>query len=141
MRVETIGNSRAAIVQQTNLSPPSADPVGHVDFAGLWERVDGNVELLEELVGLFLDHSPRLLTQMEAALAQGDCRRAERAAHTLKGSLLNLCAITGAELALELEMAGQAEDRDRAQRILTVLHEECRRVRSELVAATRGAPV
>jgi HPt (histidine-containing phosphotransfer) domain-containing protein len=141
MRVETIANQRAGIVQHSNLSPTSTEPVGHVDFAGLWERVDGNFELLEDLVGLFLDNSPLLLTQMETALAQGDCRRAERAAHTMKGSLLNLCANAGAELALELEMAGRAEDRDRAQRILTALQEEWRRVRSELVAMTKGAAI
>jgi HPt (histidine-containing phosphotransfer) domain-containing protein len=112
---------------------------GHVDLAGLRRRVDDNVELLQELIELFLNNSPRLLTQMQAAVAERDCRRLERAAHTMKGSLLNLCAATGAELAFELESACRDEDLDQAQMVLSRLHEECRRVRSELVAATKGA--
>ena len=52
-------------------------------------RVEGDSILLRELIVLFLDDYPRTLTELLAAIANGDTSAAERHAHTLKGAASN----------------------------------------------------
>jgi PAS domain S-box-containing protein len=56
------------------------------------EAVDGNGELLRELVGLFHEHGPLLRDELRTALAEGDAGRFGRAAHKLAGSVSNFHA-------------------------------------------------
>ncbi|MGC6487805.1 MAG: Hpt domain-containing protein [Planctomycetota bacterium] len=47
---------------------------------------DGDPELLLDLIQMFLDDSPSKVAAVEEGLATGDFEKAERAAHSLKGS-------------------------------------------------------
>jgi len=47
---------------------------------------DGDPELLLDLIEMFLDDSPSKVAAVEQGLASGDFDKAERAAHSLKGS-------------------------------------------------------
>jgi len=47
-------------------------------------------DLLNEVAGLFRRDAPGHLATMRAAMAEGDCDKLHRAAHTLKGSAGNL---------------------------------------------------
>lgn len=47
---------------------------------------DGDPELLLDLIQMFLDDSPSKVAAVEQALETGDFEKAERAAHSLKGS-------------------------------------------------------
>jgi HPt (histidine-containing phosphotransfer) domain-containing protein len=47
---------------------------------------DGDPELLLDLIQMFLDDSPSKVAAVEQGLATGDFEKAERAAHSLKGS-------------------------------------------------------
>jgi HPt (histidine-containing phosphotransfer) domain-containing protein len=80
------------------------------DEAALLERVEGDVELLAEIVALFREGSPRLLEEVRAAVAAGDSAALKRAAHTLKGAASNFGATAVVGIALELEMMGRAND-------------------------------
>jgi HPt (histidine-containing phosphotransfer) domain-containing protein len=50
-------------------------------------RVEGEAELLRELIGLFLDDSAKLLSEVRGSVVCGDEKALERAAHKLKGPL------------------------------------------------------
>jgi HPt (histidine-containing phosphotransfer) domain-containing protein len=79
----------------------------------LWNRsaaleiVGGDEGLLHEMVQLFLVESPKLLAQMQQALAHNDPRLLEMAAHCLKGELRYLVVPEASEAADKLEAAGR----------------------------------
>jgi two-component system sensor histidine kinase/response regulator len=70
-------------------------------------RVGGDRELLRELLSIFRQESPRLLSLMGQSLRAGDAKGLEHAAHTLRGSVGSFGATTAAQLALALEIAGR----------------------------------
>ncbi len=71
-------------------------------------RVGGDEELLKEIADIFLEDYPKVLAEIQAALACGDARRLEQSAHTLKGSAGNFGAKAVVETASRLEQMGRA---------------------------------
>ncbi len=55
-------------------------------------RLDGDVDLLLELAGIFIDDGPGLLATLIAAIDAGDDGASQRAVHSLKGVLVNFGA-------------------------------------------------
>jgi PAS domain S-box-containing protein len=94
--------------------------------------VEGDVELMREVVGLFLDEYPVMLAEIGSAIREGDPSRLNRAAHSLKGSIGNFGARTAFELAHRLEMMGKGNDLDGAPDVLAELSEEMGRLRKTL---------
>ena len=70
--------------------------------------IDGDEELFQELVTLFMSESAQLLDQIRAAVAQRDPKALERAAHSLKGSVGAFRAESAARAAQRLEDLGEA---------------------------------
>jgi two-component system, sensor histidine kinase and response regulator len=103
-----------------------------VDFEELLERVENDTTLLDEMIGLYLDSSPRLLTEIESGVQRQDAPTVQRAAHALKGALQNLSATPCAEMALALEQMGRAGQLKSADRTLLELKEELDRLQAEL---------
>jgi PAS domain S-box-containing protein len=92
-----------------------------VDAEGALERVGGDRELLGEIVGLFLDEVPDLLSQARAALTRSDAATLERAAHTIKSTAANFGTGPVIDLALTLELVGHSGDLTTADATLTTL--------------------
>ena len=103
-----------------------------VDFDALLERVENDTTLLEDMIGLYLDSSPRLLTEIESGVQRQDAQAIQRAAHALKGALQNLSAGPSAETALALEKMGRAGDLKSADCTLVELKGELDRLQAEL---------
>ena len=103
-----------------------------LDKEAALERVEGDIELLRELVQLFLDDAPVRMAEIGAALEErsGDALRV--AAHTLKGAASNLSAARVAEAAKCLEEAARAQDFAEAGHIHAVLRTEVERLTAEL---------
>lgn len=80
-----------------------------------------NDEILLELIEIFRSQSPVLLADIYAALERRDADALERAAHTLKGSALNLGAKLFAEQCLRVEHAAQDGDFARAEAVVPAL--------------------
>jgi HPt (histidine-containing phosphotransfer) domain-containing protein len=80
------------------------------DLAAALERVDGDLELLKELAGLFLEDCGVRMAEIRQAMAQKDASRLQRAAHTLKGSVGNFGAAEAFEAAGRLELDGRQQD-------------------------------
>lgn len=94
-------------------------------------RVGGDLELLKEIAGLFLEDYPNAQAELRTAAAEGDARAVERAAHGLKGSVANFGATPVFELARAIEGMGRARDLtgidsklEQLDRALAVLHRD-----------------
>ena len=79
------------------------------DEKALMEHVDGDVEFLEETVGMLDEDGPALLEQIRVAAASGDAAALVKPAHTLKGMLANFCADPAESAARDLEIMGREQ--------------------------------
>jgi len=117
--------------------PDRTPPIGVVDNAGLMDRVGGDQALLIEIVDLFLGDVPRLLEDIRLALRDGDPKRVERTAHTLKGSVGNFGARSAVQAAQRLEAMARDRDLNEAPQAVILLESEINRVTTELEGLKR----
>ena len=113
-------------------TPPGRESADALDRATLMERLDGDAGLLAEMVALFLHDYPRLLAAMHEAVARGDAKSLERAAHTLKGAVSTFAASRATAAALRLEQMGRQVNLTQAEEGLAALEAELHRVKSAL---------
>jgi signal transduction histidine kinase/CheY-like chemotaxis protein/HPt (histidine-containing phosphotransfer) domain-containing protein len=116
-------------------------PTDVFDLAALRARVENDLELLSEMIDLYLSSSPLLLAEIESAVAARDSERITRAAHTLKGMLGNMCAGKCAEAALELETIGKSGVLAEAKTCLSGLNSELANLETALTDVSREALV
>jgi HPt (histidine-containing phosphotransfer) domain-containing protein len=102
------------------------------DREAMLERMGGDADLLGEIVELFLEDGPRVVERLRGAVARGDADEIERAAHSLKGALLNMSANPLAALALELENLGREGELARCGGVLEALETKMVRLREQL---------
>jgi len=107
-------------------------PTEALDCGALLARVEGDAELLSRVVELFLEDCPRLLKAVREAVARGDAKALERAAHTLKGSLCNFSARKAEETARKLEQMGREGILAQAQEALAALEQELEWLKPQL---------
>jgi len=103
---------------------PSAAEKPVFDREGLLDRLGGDSELVDEIVGIFLESADEQIATVESAVADGDAHRVERSAHSLKGALLNIAAESVAERALRLEQAGRSGELELCSPLLDDLKQE-----------------
>jgi two-component system, sensor histidine kinase and response regulator len=102
------------------------------------DRVEGDRELLAELVKLFEEETPKLLAEVRDAIAKGDAKTLERAAHTIKGSAGNFGAQPASQAALDLEQLARSGDLSRATELMEAVEREIKRLLPELEHFSRG---
>jgi HPt (histidine-containing phosphotransfer) domain-containing protein len=102
------------------------------DRQALLQRVDGDEELLEELVCTFLDHTPRQLQEIRRALEAGDALQLQGQAHSLKGAAASISAEGVRQAAGQLELAGKNRALDGAPSLLEALIQEVSRLQEVL---------
>ncbi len=78
-----------------------------VEKAKSWIQECGE-NFLIELVDLYLEDTPKRLTELRRALETGDIPILTREAHTIKSSSVNLGAMKMSGIAKKLELAGRA---------------------------------
>lgn len=76
----------------------------------LLDRVDGDLDLLRELVDLFVLDCPRALMEIRAAITEQNSHALNRAAHAFKGAIGNFGPSQAFEAVQELEARGEAHD-------------------------------
>jgi CheY-like chemotaxis protein/HPt (histidine-containing phosphotransfer) domain-containing protein len=104
-------------------------PGGVLDGTALLAQVEGDTELLTELVMIFLQDCPRLVGAVREAVARGDAKALERAAHTLKGTLSNFAASAAIAVALRLEQMGREGNLAQAGEACAALEAEIERLK------------
>lgn len=62
------------------------------DYDDFMERMDGDGALLKEVIEIFLEDAPALLSALGSAVRRMDAAAMENAAHTLKGAAANISA-------------------------------------------------
>lgn len=55
-------------------------------------RIDGDTDLLNEVLGIFLEDTPVLMASLISGMKEKNVPAVERAAHTLKGAAANISA-------------------------------------------------
>ena len=93
--------------------------------------------MLREIVQLFFAEAPALLARIQTAMAHGDGRALERAAHSLKGTVISFGAQMAGEAALRLEVIGRGGDWTQAVMACTELEREVAQLGNAL-AVFRG---
>ncbi len=79
------------------------------DEEALMDRVDGDIEFLEETVAMLDEDIPALLEAIRAAVRSSDASALVKAAHALKGMLANFCAEPAEAAARQLETMAREE--------------------------------
>ena len=124
----------ALVAEIDRVAPPSTHYGTPLDKAELRQRLDGNEELLSELVRLFIGDAPNQIREIHAAIAAGSATRLEYASHSLKGSAASLGAKGLAAAARRLELRGRDAQLDGAESDCSELDSEWERLRPELIA-------
>jgi PAS domain S-box-containing protein len=100
-------------------SPEAAEPHEHsdaeaprkkIDRAALLENFKDGEDLLRSIAGIFVKHSPKTMSEIEAAIAAHDAAKLNAAAHTLRGSVGNFVRNGACDLAARLEQKGRSGD-------------------------------
>jgi HPt (histidine-containing phosphotransfer) domain-containing protein len=86
----------------------AGDP--HWDSHNALARVNDDVQLLREIVGIFLERMLVLRSQIESALREKDSEMLVMSSHTLKGSAGNMVANPTMEIAQRLEALASKDD-------------------------------
>jgi two-component system, sensor histidine kinase and response regulator len=98
----------------------------------LLQRVDGDEELLVEMVTIFLEYTPQQLQEMRQALDLGDARGLQGKAHSVKGAAASISAEAMHQAAGALELAGRNCDLEQAALHFQTLNQEFSRFQAAL---------
>ena len=134
----TCGGARQNVAQDAVDTSPAARPpeAGTVyNRAEALARAADDEELLAQIIDIFLEETPALLAQIGEALDGGDCDRAFRAAHTIKGSSSNLSAAPVTAAARAVELPARAGDAATALAAYPALQKAAAALIEALVAA------
>jgi len=95
-----------------------------LNTAELLSRLEGDEELLAELINIFLADSAEMLLCLSDALSRQDAAGLERAAHKVKGSVSIFCSRTATPTAQVLETMGRDHDLSHAREIFAQLEQQ-----------------
>lgn len=109
-----------------------------IDRASLLERVEGDRELLAEMIHLFQRDAPNLIAAMRVALERGDMTVLERSAHSLKGAASNLSGGAAAAAAAQLEKAAKSKDFEGAKARLVDVEQALKQLLPVLADVAEG---
>ena len=103
-----------------------------IDRKTLWKRLDGDRELLRELLEGYRGCCPEVIAELREGVTRKDSKVVQRAAHQLKGMVSSLAATHAFTTARDLERSGQASDFTQAPDILAKLEAALQEVDAEL---------
>lgn len=109
-----------------------------LDLPRVLDRLEGDRELLQELIEVYFEETPLLVDAVTSAVRERDKEGLAISAHTLKGALSNFCdseAVTAAE---SLEAIARAGDFTNSSKQIDNLKEVVSRLSGELTAVSRN---
>ena len=111
--------------QQKETTTRDIGPVKDVfDRVGLLDRLMGDEDLADEILGEFLKDASHRIAALKDALNKGDLPAVQRQAHTLKGASANVGALALQEIANQIEVAGEAGNMVKAISLVSMLDEQ-----------------
>jgi PAS domain S-box-containing protein len=113
---------------------------GTWDHAALLARLGGNARLFGEILRLFSDECPAVMSQMREAVAQRNCERIGWLAHSLKGTLGNLSATDACAAAQRLEELGRRGETASVEDAFALLQQQIDRLDRAVARARADLP-
>ena len=103
-----------------------------------WKKIEemnmeGEPDLLLELIDVYLTELPRRLNQMKIALIEKNSKNFSREAHTLKSASALLGAEVVSKLCGHLEVLGNSSAFEQALPLLESLYQECATVEKIII--------
>ena len=95
---------------------------------------DGDPDIIEEVGGLFLKHSPDKIAAIKKATASGDAKGLQIASHSLKSSSAYVGAMRLSAMSKNLEDMARSGSLEGASQKASVLEAEYERVKTALEA-------
>jgi signal transduction histidine kinase/DNA-binding response OmpR family regulator len=129
--ISTIAVTETATPTLIEVQAAPSPPIAW-DRAKALERVDGDEQLLQEVVQIFLEESPKQLAKLRQAVTVGDADLLERAAHSMKGELGYLAVPDACQKARVLEQMGRTRNLEQAAETLAVLETEVSALAAEM---------
>jgi hypothetical protein len=105
-----------------------------LDRAALVDRVDGDPQLLEEIVDIFFGNHGRLMADAKNAMTARDPQHFGNALHTLLGMFRNLAALAAQDVTEMLQALDLAREPERAETIWVMLEQEVQALNAELAS-------
>ena len=96
----------------------------YINIRELRERLDGDIDLLKELVEIFAEDVPNLLDNIEDAIKKDDAELLRKTTHKLKGSISNFSPKKSYDYIIELENIAKTKELSKAKIVLNQLKVE-----------------
>jgi PAS domain S-box-containing protein len=135
--LEVVERLRAMPARSPATTPQPAIAV--LDRTTLLERVDGDMDLLNEVAALFVRDCGKLMAGSRDAIARRDVRRLAYLMHTLGGMFRNLSANSALEIVARMQAIDLDKDKAKAEAMYAILEQEVRSLKSELMSFTDQA--
>jgi len=131
---------KEAFLMQMSNHDPSFDGLKSSGFdpSALFRRLDGDIELLRDLLQIFSEESPILLKKIGAAIQHGSFEDVRKLSHKLKGSALQFSGSRMAFLAASLEQMGTRQSLDGAAGVFSDLEQEVANLQRSLQSLAEG---
>jgi two-component system sensor histidine kinase/response regulator len=116
-----------SMVEAPRTAPPEpATPAsgGILRKEVILDRVGGDIDLLRGVVDIFLEDCPRMMADVQEAIAAKSTKALQDAAHSLKGAIGNFTSEGAFQAALRLEVMGQGGDLAHVEELHTALKME-----------------
>ncbi len=93
---------------------------------------DMGADIFVELIQLYLEEAPNQIAEIKQQFASGNAKAMGEAAHSLKGSSLNLGANHLADICKQIELKGKRGDLSALEGLLDQLDQQYQEVQKEL---------
>jgi len=100
-----------------------------IDIQRALEQLDGDRELFDMVLATFLDNIPRILSDLQSAISDGNVTQSHLVAHSLKGAASNICAEPTRNVAQRFEQMCQQNSLEGASVMLEELQHHVDRLR------------
>ena len=103
-----------------------------IDLKETLARVEGDTEILSEIVEYFLADTPGMMSEIRSSIERRDCQALERSSHLLKGVVSNFGAQDAINASRRLEEMGRGTNLLSADKAFADLEDEITRLQSAL---------
>ena len=131
-RVTGIASAENVSASAGSNSQAGSSGIAAFDMDAALEYLGGDADLLREIVGMFQTQCDKCMARLREAVAKGDAKGIEFAAHALKGAAANLFAQGSVDAALKLEELGRSGSIEGAKDFLAMLESEISRLQLAL---------
>jgi CheY-like chemotaxis protein len=135
----TVDNSTAAIMDSEATMFATEEPDWTtLNISAALEALSGDEEVLQEIAEMFLDECPKMMRELEVAIAKRDGILISAAAHSIGGVVANFGAQATSDLALRIEVMGVKGELADAAEASSLLEQEIKRLMPAISALARG---